>query len=62
MAIVVGVNIDESGRDKKTARIDLIFRFAFYDPDRTDASIRNGDIARICTLPRAINDEPVSNN
>jgi len=62
MAIVVCMNIDKSGRDEQTARIDLIFRVAFYDPNRTDASIRDGDIARISTLPRAIDDEPVSNN
>jgi hypothetical protein len=56
------VDIDKSWRDKKAGRIDLIFRFAFYDANRTDASIRNGDIARISRLTRAINDEPVSNN
>jgi hypothetical protein len=56
------MNIDKSGCDEKTGRIDLIFRFAFYDANRADASIRNGDIARICTMPRAIDNEPVSNN
>ena len=58
----MGMNINESWRDEKTGRIDLIFRFAFYDANRTDASIRNGNIARISTLPSAIDDEPVSNN
>jgi len=56
------MNIDKSGRDEKSARIDLIFRFAFYDANRTDASIRNGDIAGVSALPCAIDDEPVSNN
>jgi len=58
----MGMDIDKSRRDEKTGRIDLIFRFAFYDANRTDAPIRDGDVARISTLPRAIDDEPVSNN
>ena len=58
----MGMNINKSWRDKKSGCIDLIFRFAFYDANRANASIRNGDIARICTLPPAIDDDPVSNN
>ena len=56
------VDINKSRRDKKTGRIDLIFRFAFDDAYRVDASIRNCDVTAISTLPRAIDDEPVSNN
>ena len=56
------MNIDKAGCDKKTGSIDLIFRFAFYNANRADASIRNGDIARISAPPSAIDDEPVSNN
>ena len=62
VAIVMGVNVDKSWRDEKTGGVDLIFRFAFYGADRSDASIRNGDVARVSTAPCAIDDEPVSND
>jgi hypothetical protein len=56
------VYIYKSRRDQKTGGVDLIFRCAFYSANRTDASIRDGNVARISTPPRAIDDEPVSNN
>lgn len=59
LAVVVGVNIDEAGRDDTALGVDLFGAAVFKTSDGPDASAAHGNIALAGRSPSSVNDRPL---
>jgi hypothetical protein len=62
LAVVVGVQIDESGREDEPARIDLPATDGEARPDRFDLPARDGDVAVEGGAPGTVDDARVADD
>ena len=62
LPVVVGVEVDESGGDKQSGRLDLPGAFALDGADRDDDAVGHGDVAPVCLTTQTVDDGAIADD